>query len=59
MTKHRSFLCITKEAAFGQPFLHLRDAQPGSPQNTVPDGRGNPAKPRRTVLSGTFRREPR
>ncbi|RQS26147.1 hypothetical protein DIE03_24350 [Burkholderia sp. Bp8992] len=49
--------CVTEKAAFGQPFPHLRDAQPDYPQNTVPAGRGNPAKPRRAVLSGTFPRE--
>ncbi|AYQ38236.1 hypothetical protein CVS37_09045 [Burkholderia lata] len=31
--------------------------QPGCLQNTVSEGRGNPAKPRRAVLSGTFHRE--
>ncbi|QRR09941.1 hypothetical protein FPJ27_27400 [Burkholderia sp. MS455] len=48
---------MTKKAASGRPFLRLRDAQPDCLQNTVPAGRGNPAKPRRAVLSGTFRRE--
>ncbi|RQV08067.1 hypothetical protein DF039_30025 [Burkholderia cenocepacia] len=47
----------TKEAAFGQPFLHSRIAQPECLQNTVPAGRGNPAKPRHAVLSGTFHHE--
>ncbi|NIF39653.1 hypothetical protein F3J14_01780 [Burkholderia sp. Tr-862] len=48
---------MMEKAAFGRPFLHPRDAQPGWLQNTVPQGRGNPAKPRRAVLSGTCRRE--
>ncbi|AZQ52759.1 hypothetical protein D5R55_08045 [Burkholderia cenocepacia] len=51
------FPCTTKKAAFGQPFLHLRIVQPDCLQNTVPAGRGNPAKPRRTALSRAFRRE--
>ncbi|MDW9227464.1 hypothetical protein C7S15_2035 [Burkholderia cepacia] len=46
-----------EKAAFGVAFLHLNDVQPDALQNTVPAGRGNPAKPRRAVLSGTFRRE--
>ncbi|RQR39922.1 hypothetical protein DIE22_07070 [Burkholderia sp. Bp9142] len=48
---------MTQKVAFGRPFLHPRDVQPNALQNTVPAGRGNPAKPRRAVLSGTFRRE--
>jgi len=48
---------MTKKATSGWPFLHLRHAQPDSLQNTVPAGRCNRAKPRRAVLSGTFRRE--
>ncbi|WP_075123060.1 MULTISPECIES: hypothetical protein [Burkholderia] len=48
---------MTKKAASGQPFLRPREMQSGSLQNTVPAGGGNPAKPRRAVLSGTFRHE--
>ncbi|PRD93262.1 hypothetical protein C6P77_33300 [Burkholderia ambifaria] len=48
---------MTKKAAFGRPFLHPRGAQPGRLQNTVPECRGNPAKPRRTALPGAFHRE--
>ncbi|ORT86723.1 hypothetical protein B7G54_09580 [Burkholderia puraquae] len=48
---------MTEKAACGQPFLYLRDVQSGCLQNTVPAGRGNPAKPRRAVLSGAFHRE--
>ncbi|NTY41259.1 hypothetical protein FCJ57_34125 [Burkholderia diffusa] len=48
---------MTEKAASGRPFLHPRDAQSDCLQNTVRAGRGNPAKPRRVALSGTFRRE--
>ncbi|RXV73655.1 hypothetical protein D1006_15840 [Burkholderia stabilis] len=48
---------MTEKAAPGQPFLHLRGAQSGCLQSTVTGARGNPAKPRHAVLSGTFRRE--